>query len=167
MDPVEDWLLRKLREMQLDDWVVEGLASSAMVIEDKDDVLLTLQNFLGKDDHGTLRALVDELFCLRERYHKKDETPHLGGMNADRLVETSNSAKTPSRQTGESEPIRLQDLDRQVLNCLGCGKIFRLTRCEWDRERDRACFSPQEGYLLFLWCDRSIEILWCRGKRRT
>ena len=80
--------------------------------------------FLGKDDHGTLRALVDELFCLRERYHKKDETPHLGGMNADRLVETSNSAKTPSRQTGESEPIRLQDLDRQVLNCLGCGKIF-------------------------------------------
>ena len=45
VDPVEDWLLRKLREMQLDDWVVEGLASSAMVIEDKDDVLLTLQNF--------------------------------------------------------------------------------------------------------------------------
>ena len=25
VDPVEDWLLRKLREMQLDDWVVEGL----------------------------------------------------------------------------------------------------------------------------------------------
>ena len=49
VDPVEDWLLRKLKEMRLDDWVVEGLTSSALMIEDKDDVLLTLQNFLGKD----------------------------------------------------------------------------------------------------------------------
>ena len=156
VDPVEDWLLRKLREMQLDDWVVEGLASSAMVIEDKDDVLLTLQNFLGKDDHGTLRALVDELFRLRERYHKKDETPHLGGMNADRLVETSNSAKTPSRQTGESEPIRLQDLDRQVLNCLGCGKIFDLRAVNGIVSETARAFLHKRGTCSF--CGATVPL---------
>ena len=156
VDPVEDWLLRKLRKMRLDDWVVEGLTSSALMIEDKDDVLLTLQNFLGKDDHGTLRALVDELFCLRERYHEKDETTSLRSMTADRFVETSISPKTPSRQTGENEPIRLQDLDSQVLNCLGCGKIFDLRAVNGIVSETARSFLHNRGTCSF--CGASVPL---------
>ena len=69
VDPIEEWLGTRLKAAYpVDDWVLEGVTSALLLMEDRADAVDTIANFLGTADApGTNEQIVDELFRRKRR----------------------------------------------------------------------------------------------------
>ena len=69
VDPIEEWLGTRLKAAYpVDDWVLEGVTSALLMLEDRADAIDTIANFLGTADApGTNEQIVDELFRRKRR----------------------------------------------------------------------------------------------------
>ena len=69
VDPIEEWLGTRLKAAYpVDDWVLEGVTSALLLLEDRADAIDTIANFLGvADAPGTNEQIVDELFRRKRR----------------------------------------------------------------------------------------------------
>ena len=142
----EEWLTSRLRELypSHDEWVVDGVCSASIASEDKRSTLDTICSFLGA--HGELSDLVDELFRRKGGKDTDDKDEGLRKSEGDMATKgtlilsmrngTSGAARGKrgkSRAQGSqvttlrspsSKPLQPKDLNRRVVNCLACGKIF-------------------------------------------
>ena len=51
VDPIEEWLGTRLKAAYpVDDWVLEGVTSALLLLEDRADAIDTIANFLGVAD---------------------------------------------------------------------------------------------------------------------
>ena len=51
VDPIEEWLGTRLKAAYpVDDWVLEGVTSALLLMEDRADAVYTIANFLGTAD---------------------------------------------------------------------------------------------------------------------
>ena len=100
VDPIEEWLGTRLKAAYpVDDWVLEGVTSALLLMEDRADAVDTIANFLGTADApGTNEQIVDELF----RRKRGDATGAGAGGNQSRASEPAPSSAGPSRDASSA-----------------------------------------------------------------
>jgi hypothetical protein len=100
VDPIEEWLGTRLKAAYpVDDWVLEGVTSALLLLEDRADAVDTIANFLGTADApGTNEQIVDELF----RRKRGDATGAGAGGNQSRASEPAPSSAGPSRDASSA-----------------------------------------------------------------
>ena len=100
VDPIEEWLGTRLKAAYpVDDWVLEGVTSALLLMEDRADAVDTIANFLGTADApGTNEQIVDELF----RRKRGDATGAGAGENQSRASEPATSSAGPSRDASSA-----------------------------------------------------------------
>ena len=100
VDPIEEWLGTRLKAAYpVDDWVLEGVTSALLLLEDRADAIDTIANFLGTADApGTNEQIVDELFRRKRR-----DTADAGAGETERHAsEPAPSSAGPSRDASSS-----------------------------------------------------------------
>ena len=100
VDPIEEWLGTRLKAAYpVDDWVLEGVTSALLLMEDRADAVDTIANFLGTADApGTNEQIVDGLF----RRKRGDATGAGAGGNQSRASEPAPSSAGPSRDASSA-----------------------------------------------------------------
>lgn len=100
VDPIEEWLGTRLKAAYpVDDWVLEGVTSALLLLEDRADAVDTIANFLGTADApGTNEQIVDELF----RRKRGDATGAGAGGTQSRASEPAPSSAGPSRDASSA-----------------------------------------------------------------
>lgn len=150
----EGWLTSRLRELypSHDEWVVDGVCSASIASEDKGSTLDIICSFLGA--HGELSDLVDELFRRKggkdiddkeeglrnsegSKANKEEEevagsVPKFlsiqdgtsGAERGKRCKSKAQGSQVTTLTSSSGKPLQPKDLNRRVVNCLACGKIF-------------------------------------------
>jgi hypothetical protein len=125
---LEGWLTSTLKQHYplTDDWVVEGVSSATLSSDDKRTALDTIASFLGH--HDELGNVVDELFRRTGSTSSKDLSVKYptravvqGKPGKSKTLATASPATAPEPSY---KPLQPKDLNRRVVNCLKCGKIF-------------------------------------------
>ena len=79
VDPLEEWLGKRLKQAySVEDWVLEGVTSALLLLDDRSDAIDTIDNFLGDAvTPGAASAIVDELLKRKQRSNTPDASqPH-------------------------------------------------------------------------------------------
>ena len=135
----EEWLGKALKDAYpCEEWMLDGLLSAVLLLKDRTEVREMISGFLGQS--STIASIVDEY------YRRKDEQVALGDTRSTPISMISSmslaciqhddraSQNKDPEALGESgtciNSLHAYDLNRTVVNCLSCGKIFDLRRQE-------------------------------------
>jgi len=124
VDPIEEWLGTRLKAAYpVDDWVLEGVTSALLLLEDRADAIDTIANFLGvADAPGTNEQIVDELFRRKSRdtagagaggaqSHASEPVPSSAGPSRDA---SSARARATSSSAGGGTRVDVAEKKRSI-----------------------------------------------------
>ena len=124
VDPIEEWLGTRLKAAYpVDDWVLEGVTSALLLLEDRADAIDTIANFLGvADAPGTNEQIVDELFRRKRRdtagagaggaqSHASEPVPSSAGPSRDA---SSARARATSSSAGGGTRVDVAEKTRSI-----------------------------------------------------
>ena len=124
VDPIEEWLGTRLKAAYpVDDWVLEGVTSALLLLEDRADAIDTIANFLGvADAPGTNEQIVDELFRRKRRdtagagaggaqSHASESVPSSAGPSRDA---SSARARATSSSAGGGTRVDVAEKTRSI-----------------------------------------------------
>lgn len=135
-DSVEEWLGKALKDAHSsEEWMLDGLISAVMLLEDRTKVFELISGFLGES--STNESIVNELY-RRKRGQVAVEDTHAPSISTTPSVSTDRVRHV--ERGGDDHPdacvavigkrVSALHVNGLVVNCLSCGKIFDLRRQE-------------------------------------